>query len=324
MAIGKKSTIKNHNKFKEFGFFLLDILYNAAIIILLVVLIRSYVISPFRVVGSSMDDTLHDQEFIIIDKLSYIIGDIERGDPVVFLPPPMSKDNPKFQENTRSNQEGVAVIDIEDLRVENKQKSYCTNDILGSFWFCKLKPEANDYVYFAPQEELEGSNALETNWNEVRRFNLNKLDIKQGYLELLDVEPDTNYTVRIYDTTGPEHFVKRVIGIPGDTVKIENGRVYLMTKDDSEFTEIEEPYLNQENSQQTYIINQKGQNTFSVPEGHFFVMGDNRNHSNDSRSWLEPITQDPFPFVPEANINGKVLMVLWPLGDLHFVRSADY
>jgi signal peptidase I len=140
---------------------------------------------------------------------------------------------------------------------------------------------------------------------------------------VIEGEPDRNYMVRIYSSEGEDYFVKRVIGIPGDTVKVENGRVYLKTPDDEDFREIEEEYLNQENKNRTYISQKQRQNVYEIPEGYYFVLGDNRNHSNDSRSWLEPITQEAFPYVPEANISGKVLVVLWPIQGLRFISGAD-
>lgn len=65
-------------------------------------------------------------------------------------------------------------------------------------------------------------------------------------------------------------FLKRVIGTEGDTIKIENHRVYVNEE------QLEEPYLNE-----TMI--EVGSKTWTVPTGKIFVMGDNRNHSLDSR-----------------------------------------
>src|SRR3989338_1314182 len=88
---------------KEAALFLLDILYNAAIIIVLVVVIRPFIISPFRVVGSSMADTLHSKEFIIVNKFTYALGEPKRQDIIVFRPPISNKYSPKFEEEIQAN-----------------------------------------------------------------------------------------------------------------------------------------------------------------------------------------------------------------------------
>ncbi|MBN2306673.1 signal peptidase I [Candidatus Peregrinibacteria bacterium] len=308
--------------FKETGLFIADIFYNAIVIIVLVVLIRSFLISPFRVVGSSMADTLDNKEFILIDKLSYLVGDIERGDPVVFLPPATSKDTPKFEEMVQVKASGTGVFNFSELR-HVKNAVYCDGHLLSAFWFCKEKVKPGDLVYYAPQKEVAGSSGKQTNWNLVKRIEVDENTYKQGTIAF-EGEKETIYTVRVYGSKGPEYFVKRVIGIPGDTVKIDGGRVYIKRSEDQDFWQIDESFLNSENLNRTYISQKHRQNVYEVPEGHYFVMGDNRNHSNDSRSWLEPITQEAFAFVPENNISGKVLIVLWPINNFRLIESADF
>lgn len=308
-------------KLKELGLFFLDIFYNAAIIIVLVIVIRSFLVSPFRVVGYSMADTLEDKEFILIDKLSYLVGDVDRGDPIVFLPPILNTDDPKFEEKVTIDRQGKGTLAINELET-GKTSPTCQNDLFKPFWFCKQHAEAGDRVYYTP--ENQGVSSLEgPDWSKVRATILTEEDIKKGSIEWAG-NAGTGYYVRIYNPVGPEYFVKRVIGIPGDTVKIENGRTYLKKPGDSDFTEIDESFLNKENYGQTYMIQHPEQNVFVVPEGQYFVMGDNRTHSNDSRSWLEPITQSASPFVSKEEISGKVLVVLWPLSSIHFIGSADF
>ncbi|MBI3618942.1 signal peptidase I [Candidatus Peregrinibacteria bacterium] len=74
---------------KERGlwFHILDVLFNIIVIVAVVALIRTFLVAPFEVEGSSMDDTLRDREYIIINKLAYYIGYPQRGDVVVFNPP---------------------------------------------------------------------------------------------------------------------------------------------------------------------------------------------------------------------------------------------
>lgn len=83
--------------------------------------------------------------------------------------------------------------------------------------------------------------------------------------------------------------IKRVIGLPGDTVEIKAGSVYVSG------TKLDEPYLNQ-----TTTGNMPAQ---IVPEGHVFVLGDNRCCSNDSRY---------FGMVPMENIVGRAWLRYWP------------
>ena len=66
---------------------LLDVALNIVIIVGIVAGIRTFLVSPFQVEGDSMVDTLEHKEYIIINKLAYILGDPARGDVVVFRPP---------------------------------------------------------------------------------------------------------------------------------------------------------------------------------------------------------------------------------------------
>lgn len=303
---------------REVALFLLDILYNAVIIIALVVLIRTFLISPFRVIGSSMADTLKNNEFILIDKLSYRLGEPKRGDPIVFLPPITSKYPPKFEEAVTTDANGNGVLDIDTLS-SDKNAFYCHNPMVQKFWFCRERAQAGDLAYFLLVGS-EGQANGELNWRVASKEVITREEAKLGQLTLHD-QPNQQYLVRIYNASGPEYYVKRIIGIPGDSVRIENGRVYLKKGGEGEFAEIKETYLNSENLNNTFFKPRDNQE-FKVEPGHFFVLGDNRTHSNDSRHWFSPVDEAASPYVDESMISGKVMLVLWPLANLGFIPGG--
>jgi signal peptidase I len=88
-----------------------------------------------------------------------------------------------------------------------------------------------------------------------------------------------------------EDFIKRVIGMPGDTVEIKRGIVFINGK------QLNEPYLN---PLPDPSAPQENTGPFQVPARSYFVMGDNRDDSNDSRFW---------GFVPRENIIGTPLFI---------------
>ena len=92
-------------------------------------------------------------------------------------------------------------------------------------------------------------------------------------------------------------FVKRVIGVPGDGVKMEDGAVYVNGE------KVDEPYITAPGS--SYM------DTLRLAEREYFVLGDNRRGSNDSRNWGP---------VPEANILGKVWFVYWPVSNWQVIK----
>jgi len=278
-----------------------------------VALIRSFIIAPFKVVGSSMSDTLKNNEFILIDKLSYHLGEPRRGDPVVFKPPITNKQLHKFEKTITTDKKGIGKLYIGDLR-SDKKVFYCHNSLTKMLWLCNEKIKENDIIFY----KLNNSS---NRWARADKRNVSSDEIKQKEITI-EGKPNKKYVMRIYNSVGLDYFVKRIIGIPGDTVRIENERVYLKKKGDKKFNEIDETYLNKENKYSTYPKEMRKANELTIPMGHYFVLGDNRNHSNDSRDWLSPLEEKHTPFVSYKNISGKVLVVLWPPYKLRFISAG--
>lgn len=199
---------------RGFWFHVLDVVFNIAVIIAIVAAIRTFLVSPFKVEGNSMVSTLEDREYIVINKLAYIMGNPERGDIVVFRPP-----------------------------------------------------------------------------NEPTKY-----------------------------------YVKRVIGVGGDTVEIRGGKVYVRAAGEETETELKETYLDERNAGSTFRHPPNSGDTspvvYRVPEGQFFVLGDNRQGSHDSRSFK--VDGQDHPFVADAAIKGRVWFVILPITKIHAFSSPEY
>lgn len=195
-------------------FHVLDVVLNIVIIVAVVVAIRTFLVSPFQVDGESMESTLQDGEYIIINKLAYHIGIPQRGDVAVLRPP--------------------------------------TND--------------------------------------------------------------------------KKHYVKRIIGIPGDTVSIHDGYVHIRNANTQDEVRLDESYLNDKNLGHTFKHPQMEQSDermeYVVPEGQYFVLGDNRKNSTDSRSFVARGSESAF--VPEDNIQGRVWFIALPITKIHALEVPNY
>lgn len=195
-----------------------EIFYNIIIIIAIVSTVRIFLITPFNVSGSSMVPTLNDNDYIIIDKLSYQIQEPQFEDIIVFTPP-----NPRMRQIS-----GIPCF-ITHISTLNFHKDAC---------------------YLA------------------------------------------------------DFFIKRIIGLPGDTIEIRNGEVL---RND---LLLDETYLNAFNKHQTF----SNTNIFTVPDNQYFVLGDNRNGSSDSRAesqeWSDPESHKTMPYVNMNNIEGRLWLTL--------------
>lgn len=108
-----------------------------------------------------------------------------------------------------------------------------------------------------------------------------------------------------------KYFLKRVIWVPGDSIKIEKGLVFVKKQDAPEYIQLDETYLNIENNGYTFLENRAVSREYRLWEDQYFVMGDNRNHSTDSRQCFYTCSiEGSKNFVNSSDITGKVFLDL--------------
>lgn len=124
---------------------------------------------------------------------------------------------------------------------------------------------------------------------------------KRGDIVVLD-----GHDMEGYDSK--EYLIKRIVGLPGETVRIADGNVYIKTVDSPEFFLLQENYLV---SGTKTIMGEgglkKGYDEVTLGEGEYYVLGDNRPVSNDSR-YLGPFTSD--------RIKGVAVIKVFPLNEI--------
>jgi signal peptidase I len=158
--------------------------------------------------------------------------------------------------------------------------------------FLGLRFTIQTYIVFGP--------SMQPNFEENQRIIVNKLAYKFG-------EPHRGDVI-VFDPpfTSASDYIKRVIGLPGESIEIKDGKTYVYTLDGSVLI-LDEPYI-AESSMHTYTKH-------TILENEYFVMGDNRNNSNDSRTgWL----------VPEENIVGKAWLIIWPPNTWGLARNYSF
>lgn len=178
---------------------ILDFLKDLVIIVIIVVLIRSFIAMPFQISGLSMYSSYYDKEFIIVDRLSYLLWEPERWDVIVF------------------------------------------------------KPYVNDEK---------------------------------------------------------KYFLKRIIGMPWDILQIDDWNVYIKKEWADDFIKLDEKYLNEENNWYTFVWSSKTKHQYSLEEDQYFVIGDNRNHSTDSRECFSNCSWRA-EYISKSDMIWKVFIDLW-------------
>ena len=158
-------------------------------------------------------------------------------------------------------------------------------------------------VFVAQPVVVEGTSML-PQLHDGERLLVNKLvyykfqSVDWGHFERGDI------VVFWYPRDPDKSYVKRIIGLPGETVELKNGIVLING------TALSESYLDTEHNQSLPSFPPK-----KVEEHYYFVMGDNRDNSSDSRYW---------GLVPEKYIYGKAFFRYWKPSEIGFIKQGEY
>ena len=155
-------------------------------------------------------------------------------------------------------------------------------------------------VFIYQPVKVEGT-SMEPELSDQERIFINKFTYRFGLGEIQ--RGDTVVFLYPQDTT--KSYIKRVIGLPGDKIRIDEGKVFV---NDRQLVEDYVPKVFRDTV--SWPSGEKVQDQ-TVPPGRYFVLGDHRSQSSDSRSW---------GWVPKENIYGKAVFIYWPLKNMGRLR----
>lgn len=137
---------------------------------------------------------------------------------------------------------------------------------------------------------------------EMISYNIFKRDLQRGEVVVFRSPEQPNLD-----------FIKRIIALPGEKIKLQNGRVFIINETNPEGFLLEEPYLEEGTPTKGRRTIREGE-VFSTKDG-YVVLGDNRDRSSDSREW---------GVIQKADIVGRVWFRYWPPESLSLIKPASY
>jgi signal peptidase I len=156
------------------------------------------------------------------------------------------------------------------------------------------------YLFIMTPHEVPG-NSMHPTYKNGEYLMANKLTYRFG-------EPQRGDVI-IFQYSDTQDFIKRIVGIPGDTIMIKDGNVFINGQQLNEDDYISESVYTRGGD---YLS--EGE-TISIGEEEYFVLGDNRPHSSDSRT---------FGPISESKIKGKAWIVYLPISEFRIVTHQEY
>ena len=274
--------------------------------IAIVLAIKAWVVNPYRIPSSSMEPTLHcarpatgcEARFsdrVLANRFIYHFRDPERGEIVVF------KTTPAVVQKCSAG--GTFVKRIIGLPGETVRIRLIVDWVVTIVGAIAIVLAIKAWVvnpYRIPSSSMEptlhcarpatGCEARFSDRVLANRFIYHFRDPQRGEIVVFKTTPAV-----VQKCSAGGTFVKRIIGLPGETVRIRliNGREFVYING----RKLDEPYVQP---------SRRGfgpEKTYRVPQGQYFLMGDNRSSSCDSRQWGG---------MPRGNILGKVFATYWP------------
>lgn len=162
------------------------------------------------------------------------------------------------------------------------------------------------YLFLLQPHQVKGA-SMQPNFHDGEYILTDKISYRFN-------KPQRGDVIIFKSPTDPDvDFIKRIIGLPGEKVKISDGKVVVINDQNKEGLTLEEPY---QINGPTSGGKEAPQNTeVKIGSDQYFVLGDNRLESFDSRSW---------GLLPKKNIIGKAWLRYWPLNKLGFVKHPRY
>lgn len=147
--------------------------------------------------------------------------------------------------------------------------------------------------------------SMEPNFEDGQYLIVNELGYKETDLKIFKVDSFKDLKrgdviVFRYPFNPSQFFIKRIIGLPGERIKVDKGSIYIYNSENPEGKKLEEEYIARD-------LTTKGENDYQIKDDEYFVMGDNRNHSSDSRVWGA---------IKTSHVVGKVLLRAWPISKM--------